>query len=74
MEKEGINLKDRKEGIQQGLKGGKGRGTWCNYIIISKKKKTHKLGSARSQTGKSSCLVRLMAKVSYSKPMVEGLN
>lgn len=72
MEKEGINLKDRKEGTQQGLKGGKGMGTWCNYIIISKK--NPKLGSARSPTGKSCCLVRLMAKVSSSKPMVEGLN
>lgn len=37
MEKESINLKDSKEGIQQDLKGRKGRGIWCYYIIISKK-------------------------------------
>jgi hypothetical protein len=36
MKKEPLNLKDSHGGDQEGLKGGKRRGEWYNYIAISK--------------------------------------
>lgn len=34
----GHELETARRGIREGLERGKGRGKWCNYIIISKTK------------------------------------
>lgn len=43
-----INLKENEEAVWKGLKGGKGRRKWFNYIIISKNK-----GSSRKHNNKN---------------------